>query len=127
MPTSSPVPNPGISREHFFRDYGEAIASGHAGLFVGAGLSRASGFVDWKGLLSDFAIELGLDLEIETDLTAVAQYHLNREGRNRGRLNQKLVDEFTGGTLTDTHKVLASLPIRTYWTTNYDGSSDLRV
>lgn len=111
----------GTSREVFFREYGDALVNGNAAVFAGAGLSRAGGAVDWKELLRDFATELGLDLEVETDLVVVAQYHLNAEHQNRARLHQKLVDEFSGsGVRTDSHTILAGLPIRTFWTSNYD-------
>ncbi len=35
-------------------------------IFAGAGLSIPSGYIDWKGLLKDFAGEVGLDIEKET-------------------------------------------------------------
>lgn len=111
----------GINPEIFFRDYGAALVHGYAAVFAGAGLSRAAGFVDWKELLREFADELGLDLEIEQDLVTVAQYHLNAEQQNRGRLHQKLVAAFsTTAQLSESHLTLAKLPIRNYWTSNYD-------
>src|SRR3954447_21619297 len=107
--------------EEFLRQYEAAMGRGEAAVFVGAGLSRGAGFVDWKGLLADFADELGLDLDIESDLAAVAQYHLNAQSQARDRLNQKLVDEFSReAELTDAHRALARLPNRTIWTSNYD-------
>jgi hypothetical protein len=40
---------------------------------------------------------------------------------NRHHLNQLLIDEFADlPAPSENHKVLARLPIRTYWTTNYD-------
>lgn len=113
--------NLGLPRDAFFREYGAALDHGTAVVFAGAGLSRSAGYVDWKGLLQEFAGELGLNLDIETDLVAIAQYHINANNQVRSRLNQLLVDEFTKkATLTPSHDVLARLPIRTYWTTNYD-------
>ena len=111
----------GLAHETFLRDYGDTVAAGNAAVFVGAGMSRASGSVDWKGLLAEFADELGLDLEIETDLISVAQYHLNENNHNRNRLSQKIVDEFNGPfEPTANHLTLAKLPISLWWTTNYD-------
>lgn len=111
----------GLSWEAFYKDFGEALVHGSAAVFAGAGLSVAAGYVDWRGLLRDFAEELGLDLEQETDLVSVAQYHLNAEGGVRSRLNQKIVDTFSAfRDLTPAHQTLARLPITTYWTTNYD-------
>jgi len=110
-----------ITRRQLVREYVSAIHDGEAALFVGAGLSRASGFVDWKGLLRGCAEEVGLDLEREQDLVAVAQYYLNFRSNNRWRLNQLLLKEFDRpGSLTENHEIIARLPISTIWTTNFD-------
>lgn len=88
-------------------------------MFVGAGLSRSAGYVDWNGLLSDIASDLNLDVTKETDLVAVAQYHYNKNGR--GRINQILINELTKeAERNENHELLARLPIATVWTTNYD-------
>jgi hypothetical protein len=93
----------------------------NAAIFVGAGLSRAAGYVDWAGLLGPMANELGLDATKEQDLVGLAQYYLNAEANNRHALNQSLIDNFADvKTPTTNHEILARLPIRTYWTTNYD-------
>ncbi len=111
---------PTADQSRFIKRYVQAMESGDVAIFAGAGLSRAAGYVDWRSLLRDIASELKLDVDRETDLIAVAQYHLN-EKRHRGRLNQAIVDELTGSAvLTPTHRILARLPIPTAWTTNYD-------
>jgi hypothetical protein len=77
--------------------------------------------VDWKGLLRGCAEELGLDLEREYDLVAVAQYYLNLSAQNRYGLNRMLVDEFSHqGEFTENHRIIGRLPIPTIWTTNFD-------
>jgi hypothetical protein len=104
----------------FINSFASDIADDAAAIFAGAGLSVASGYVNWTELLREIAQELGLDVDRETNLVAVAQYHLN-ERRNRTRINQKIIDEFSAGhAINENHKVLARLPIATYWTTNYD-------
>lgn len=105
----------------FVDTYTKAIKECNAAIFAGAGLSIPVGFVNWKNLLRDIAAELNLDIDKENDLIAIAQYHYNEKGNNRHRLNQLLIDEFTQGTsVTVNHRILAELPIQTYWTTNYD-------
>ncbi len=105
----------------FIDTYSKAIKENNAAIFAGAGLSIPAGFVNWKNLLKDIAGELNLDIDKENDLIAIAQYHYNEKGNNRHKLNQLLIDEFTQGTsVTTNHKLLAALPIQTYWTTNYD-------
>lgn len=94
---------------------------GNAALFIGAGMSRKVGFVDWKGLLRPYAEELGLEIEQETDLVALAQYYLNSMNGERSFLNQALIDEFDKpGLFTPSHRIIARLPIPIIWTTNYD-------
>lgn len=107
-------------QSRFINRYARALGSGDVAVFVGAGLSRAAGYVDWRALLRDIATDLGLDVDRETDLIAIAQYHLN-EKRSRGRLTQAIVDELAGSaTPTRSHSILARLPVPTVWTTNYD-------
>lgn len=116
------MPSAGFSPdvEAFIASYVSDIADGAAAIFAGAGLSVGSGYVNWSELMRDIASELGLDVDRESNLVAVAQYHLNARG-NRTRINQKLIDEFSvGHTVNENHEILARLPINTYWTTNYD-------
>lgn len=88
-------------------------------IFAGAGLSRGSGFVDWKGLLKDIADELNLDIDREDDLVSLAQYHINANGRQS--INELIVEEFQRtAQKNENMSILSRLPIDTYWTTNYD-------
>jgi hypothetical protein len=111
---------PSRDQRRFIRAFGDKVLNQEAGLFIGAGVSRDAGFVDWKGLLAEAADELDLDITKEHDLLALAQYHVN--GRSgRGEINQQLIDAFTrDASLTPVHEILARLPIDTVWTTNYE-------
>lgn len=98
----------------------KSINSDTAAVFAGAGLSVASGLVNWKNLLRDIAIELQLDIDNEDDLISMAQYYENEKG-GRGSINSQLIEEFTKDVdLNRNHEILATLPINTFWTTNYD-------
>jgi hypothetical protein len=109
-----------IEAATFIRDYGRSMMDHRAALFAGAGLSRAAGFVDWKGLMRGIAKDLKLEIDREYDLVALAQYHEN-ERKSRAELNNVLIQQFTQqAELTDNHKLIARLPIHTVWTTNYD-------
>lgn len=106
--------------ELFIRDYVNDIKAGSAALFAGAGLSIPAGFVSWKELIGDIAYELELDIEKESDLISLAQYHLNEKG-NRHKINQKIITEFAEqAEETENHRIIARLPIASLWTTNYD-------
>jgi hypothetical protein len=106
----------------FISDFVAELSQQNAAIFAGAGLSVPAGFVDWKGLLKPLADELNLDLDRETDLVKVAQYHVNHHGDNRADLTNAVLNGFARrqATVTDNHRILARLPISTYWTTNYD-------
>lgn len=110
-----------ITRQKLLDHYVSAMREGDAALFIGAGMSRPSGFLDWKGLMRECATELGLDVDLEHDLIAVAQYYINQRSMERTALNQILIDEFTKPVkLSANHLVIARLPISTIWTTNFD-------
>jgi hypothetical protein len=105
----------------FVSKYAKELASDNAAAFLGAGLSKAAGYVDWPGLLDPVANELGLDVKRENDLVALAQYYVNKKGANRHQLSQLLIENFSDlQEPTENHKILARLPIRAFWTTNYD-------
>ena len=110
------------SKEELIREYSKAIREGNAAVFGGAGLSRASGYVDWKGLLRPLANDINLDIDKEHDLLSVAQFYQNKKGGARGGINQAIVNAFTTKDTTPSENtlILTRLPIFTYWTTNYD-------
>lgn len=106
--------------EAFIKDYAKDLDSGNAAVFAGAGMSKSVGYVDWPELLRDIATELGLDVDKEHDLISLAQFHVNHQ-RGSSKLAKKIIEEFSQqAEPSNTHKILASLPIRTFWTTNYD-------
>jgi hypothetical protein len=106
--------------DSFIDRYVQALHDQNAAIFAGAGLSIPAGMVNWKGLLKNIAREIGLDVKKEEDLVTLAQFHVNERG-GRHQINQALIDEFARrAKLTENHRLLARLPIRTYWTTNYD-------
>jgi hypothetical protein len=108
-------------KDIFLTEASQALAAGNLAIFAGAGLSMPAGFVSWSNLLRPIAEELGLDVDNEQDLVALAQYHCNENGNNRSQLNQRLIDAFVRESRpTENHAILSRLPINTYWTTNYD-------
>lgn len=104
----------------FINDYIKCIKEGCAAIFAGAGLSVASGHVDWKELLRNPAKKIGLDVDKETDLVALAQYIYNKDG-SKQPLAELIKNSFIScNNINENHEILAKLPIKTYWTTNYD-------
>lgn len=106
----------------FCKKFARDMADGSVAVFAGAGLSASVGFVDWKSLLAPFADELELDIERESEhLVRFAQFSLNHKMGNRAHLNEALITAFPSMTSPSVnHQILARLPIKTFWTTNYD-------
>lgn len=101
----------------FFKE----VDAGDAAVFAGAGLSAAAGHVDWRNLLRDVADELDLDVDLETDLVSLAQFHVNHHRNNRHQINQAIIGALSAEREpTENHRLLSRLPITTWWTTNYD-------
>ncbi|QUA52171.1 SIR2 family protein [Aristaeella lactis] len=108
-----------VNKKTLIRRYVKAIHEGNAAVFAGAGLSRSSGYVDWRGLLRPLAEEIGLDVDKEYDLLSVAQFYKNK--RPGTPTSQAILDAFSKEVSTNENiKILSRLPIFTYWTTNYD-------
>lgn len=104
----------------FIKAFVKDLSENNVAIFAGAGMSRAAGCANWPELLKDIADELGLSVDKEHDLISLAQYHVN-EKKNRHRIKEKILEEFADvDSPTINHKILARLPISTYWTTNYD-------
>lgn len=107
--------------EAFIKDFVNDLANNNVAIFAGAGMSKSAGYVNWPELLEDIAEELGLNIDKEYDLISLAQYHVNEKGGNKSKLNRKILEEFIDeNEITENHRILARLPISTYWTTNYD-------
>ncbi len=109
-----------MKKKEFLRRYSRDLLEGQGAVFVGAGMSIPVGFVNWKDLLREIADDMGLDIEFEHDLVAVAQYEFNRK-RGRDTLDEAIIRQFAKeARLSENHRLLARLPIDTVWTTNYD-------
>ncbi len=109
-----------VTLSSFIKEYTKAISEGYAAIFAGAGLSKPSGYVNWKELLRPLAESIGLDVDREHDLLSVAQYYCNKQGTRSG-VNQAILNEFTKETsYNENIEIITRLPISTYWTTNYD-------
>jgi hypothetical protein len=96
-----------------------AFATGNAGLFIGAGLSTGAGLPGWDTLMQELVQEIEGCPERASYLD-IAQYYALAYGRPRlvARLRRQL-DTLTLAP-TAGHAVVARLPVRLIFTTNYD-------
>jgi len=109
-----------INQDMFIKKFAKSLRLGRAAAFLGAGMSAGAGYVDWKELLRDVATELELDITKEDDLISLAQYYVSYK-QNKKPLVEAIIENInTNKNPTKAHEILASLPLDTYWTTNYD-------
>ncbi|MBN2605122.1 MAG: SIR2 family protein [Bacilli bacterium] len=106
--------------DEFIKKYAHEIKDCNAAIFLGSGLSSLAGYPSWAGLLQEEAKKIKLDVKKEiNDLPTLAQYIENV--KKRKSLSDKIKTTFSNKMgITETHKILSSLPIAQYWTTNYD-------
>lgn len=97
----------------------ESMEKENLSIFAGAGLSVASGYVDWQNLMSPIRDILHLNSDV--DLTELAQFYMVEYG-NKQKLNDLIYNEFNKTPCSENKnaKLIAKLPIKEYWTTNYD-------
>lgn len=108
-----------IQESALIENYSSSLSAGQAALFIGAGMSVQSGIVNWKELLSKPAKQIGLKADEVTDLPRLAEYCARKLGKNV--LIQHIMDNLcTDIRPTENHRILAQLPVRVIWTTNYD-------
>ncbi len=103
----------------FLDTFSKHVIQGEASLFLGAGMSRNSGFPSWKELFSSCAKELDLSLENENDLYAIAQFYVNKY--NDSALRKK-ISEITNRNAKASKPLrgLLNMGFSSIWTTNYD-------
>jgi hypothetical protein len=108
------------AKERFLTEFPKAVADDAAVVFVGAGVSVGAGYPSWKDLLHDIGDELGVNSSDVFDLAALAQWSI-RKGSGKTRILQVIRDQI--GDLKPVPvplEVIARLPLRNIWTTNYD-------
>jgi hypothetical protein len=101
-------------------EYGEAILSGNAALFVGAGLSQGANLPGWGALLDP--IRERCNIPPQDDMPLVAEYIANDPSGGRPALEDHILAELTKVKLRPAvgHRLIGRLAVREVWTTNYD-------
>lgn len=107
-------------RNRFLKEYPTALHDGTGAMFIGAGVSIAAGYPSWSSLLREIGEELGVQAADVHDLAALAQWHINGSGAATGV--RSVIKKEIGQNLPipDAVRIMARLPVRHMWTTNYD-------
>ena len=106
--------------KRFLKDYPEALIGGGGAVFVGAGVSMGAGYPSWASLLTEVGEELGVKSGELHDLAALAQWSIQENGsatRVRNVIKEQIGAEHS---VPLTLEIIARLPIKFIWTTNYD-------
>lgn len=104
----------------FLVNYGAAVVSRNAALFVGAGLSKP-GYPTWNELLSTSMAEASLPPGMP-DMALAAEYCVQSVPEGRRRLEDSLLRRLTAVDPVphEGHLSIRELRINELWTTNYD-------
>lgn len=107
-----------VTSKELVARFAQAVAVGDAAVFVGAGTSQGAGLPSWNALIRDARVSANVP-DVITDAPLAAEYIANVDGEGILQATiKRLID--IDATPTRVHTILAALPIRDYWTTNYD-------
>lgn len=107
-------------RTRFLREFPTSLHEGHGAIFVGAGVSMAAGYPSWSSLLKEIGEELGVRSSDIHDLAALAQWHILESGGATGVRNVIKTEIGKARPIPEALQIVARLPARYIWTTNYD-------
>lgn len=112
----------GISESELVSQFAGALYRHEGALFVGAGLSLASGLPTWTSLIRQLAGSLNLIPRATDNLPQLAQFCINGSLNNRGPFIGALRAAIASPRAKPNanHDALCLANLRTIWTTNYD-------
>ncbi|MDO3636041.1 SIR2 family protein [Mycolicibacterium arseniciresistens] len=116
-----------IARFELVEEYGEAVLSGNAALFIGAGISQGAGLPGWDGLLDP--IRTSCNVPKHHDYPLVAEYIANELAGGVTALHDYILQELTTAPFRPAlnHRLIARLRVPQVWTTNYDPLLELAM
>lgn len=86
-------------------------------VFLGSGMSLAACDLDWKALVNPYISQLQGN---DDDPIKGLQYYVTQNKINVRDFKKEIALKFLGLKYDLRHELLAKLPIRNYWTTNFD-------
>ena len=105
----------------FIKRVAEQIKREKCDIFVGSGISCASGVPSWFDFLKPLATEIGIELNSNDDLPLIAQYIVNNNSGNKNIIRSKIIEVFDANyELNENHSAMSTMNVNTVWTTNYD-------
>lgn len=86
-------------------------------IFLGAGMSYEASGLDWSTLIKPYTQKL--EVAVKNPIDAL-QYYQTSTGIDALALKQEIAEKFKGLKSDFRHEILSKLPVRNYWTTNFD-------
>lgn len=86
-------------------------------VFLGSGMSYDACGLDWGKLVEPY---ISLLPGNDPDSIKGLQYYVTQNKINPIKFKKEIAEKFTGLKFDSRHQTLAKLPIRNYWTTNFD-------
>ncbi|MDE7084741.1 MAG: SIR2 family protein [Clostridia bacterium] len=86
-------------------------------VFLGSGMSFNACGLDWKTLVDPYISQLPGN---DSDLIKGLQYYVTQNNINVVSFKGEIAKKFIGLKYDIRHEILAKLPVRNYWTTNFD-------
>lgn len=109
-----------IEKSTLIREYVTALRQKNASIFIGSGMSNSIFKKCWKELIRPYAKKIKFPLKkTENNYPFIAQSYVNN-GYDKGEFKKSIGEQFSSSETTEFHHRIARLPIRNYWTTNYD-------
>lgn len=99
-------------------EYVKALREKNASIFIGSGMSKSVSGLDWKDLIMPYAKMIGYSQK-DNDYPFIAQAYVNA-GHDVSEFKKDICNKFKSTEIPEFHKLIARLPIKNYWTTNYD-------
>lgn len=109
-----------IEKGYLIKEYVKALRFNNASIFIGSGMSMPVFNCDWKELIKPYAEEIKYPMkENGNDFPLIAQSYVN-SGNDIYKFKTSISEKFKNDTVNKFYITIAGLPIKNYWTTNYD-------
>lgn len=106
-----------IEKTHLINDIVSRLECRSLSVFLGAGMSYDACKIDWESLVAPYISQLPGN---DPDLIKGLQYYVTQNKIDVVDFKREIALKFLGLKYGLNHELLAKLPIRNYWTTNFD-------
>ena len=106
-----------MKKVHLINHLVNCLENKSLSVFLGSGMSFDACGLDWKTLVNPYILQLQGN---DDDPIRGLQYYVTQNKINVSDFKKEIALKFLGLKYDLRHELLAKLPIRNYWTTNFD-------